>query len=271
VNLGSVYELNIAGELDSIDGLEEINTDLEMDSEWYRKSFGADYLRIYAHRNDDEARLQADFIEARLKPPQGARMLDLCCGSGRHVREFARRGYDIVGLDLSEELLGAAANANDNPGCCFVRGDMRAIPFGCRFDFVFSFFTSFGYFEQEKQDEGVLCAISGLLKQGGCFVLDYMNPEYVRANLAPEDRTRLLNFNLKQERSISGNRIEKRLTVTDSGEIRVYEESVRLYSLGEIRRMMERAGMALRKVCGDFNGSRFDDESPRMIIFAEKM
>ncbi|MHC4664189.1 MAG: class I SAM-dependent methyltransferase [Planctomycetota bacterium] len=242
-----------------------------MNSEWFRESFGADYLRIYAHRNDDEASMQADFVEACLKPPRDSRMLDLCCGSGRHVREFADRGYNIVGLDLSKELLGAAVGGNEISGCRFVRGDMRTLPFMSGFDFVFSLFTSFGYFEREEQDEAVLHSISNILRHGGFFVLDYLNPDHVRANLVPEDCTRLLSVEIRQERCISGKRIEKCLTVTDSGKIKVYHESVRLYSLGEIRSMMEKAGMAVRKVYGDFDGSRFGDESPRMIIFAEKV
>ena len=127
---------------------------------WYKEWFGEEYLELYSHRDDSEAEEHADFVERQLGG--GARptaVLDLACGAGRHTAALRRRGYRTLGLDLSLTLLARMRTQ----GLPRVSGDMRRLPFQAEsFDWVLNFFTSFGYFERERENFQVLEEIVNL-------------------------------------------------------------------------------------------------------------
>jgi SAM-dependent methyltransferase len=149
---------------------------------WYREWFGEEYLDLYAHRDRQEAERQADFVERRLGPEKPHAVLDLACGAGRHTDALRRRGYRVLGVDLSVTLL---ARRPDLPR---VAGDMRALPFAASsFDWVLNFFTSFGYFEEERENFRVLEEVVRMLAPGGRFLIDLMNAEPVIENLQPRE------------------------------------------------------------------------------------
>ena len=122
--------------------------------EWFASWFdSAHYHRLYSHRDQAEARAFVDRLIDRLEPARGASMLDLGCGSGRHARCLAARGFRVTGLDLSAGSL-ARARSQSRPDVRYVEQDMRQ-PFGTNaFDLVFSLFTSFGYFEDARRSLG---------------------------------------------------------------------------------------------------------------------
>ena len=92
---------------------------------------------------------EIDQIVTLLGLEKGAKILDLCCGIGRHSLELARRGYSIVGVDLTEEYLAKARKQAESEGLNieFVRNDMRRFCQIESFDAVINMFTAFGYFE----------------------------------------------------------------------------------------------------------------------------
>ncbi|HVD04570.1 MAG TPA: class I SAM-dependent methyltransferase, partial [Gemmatimonadaceae bacterium] len=94
--------------------------------DWYEEWFGEEYLALYPHRDDEEAREVAALIAGRIDVPAGAPALDLGCGSGRHQRALAERWW-TVGLDLSHPLLHVARGEDRN--AALVRADMRQLPF----------------------------------------------------------------------------------------------------------------------------------------------
>lgn len=242
--------------------------------DWYRTWFGREYLEVYPHRDEAEAALQVDFLTEKLQLTDNARVLDLCCGSGRHAFELAKRGYRVCGVDLSGELLALACARSKEKGgnVLFVRADMRILPLSGIFDAALSLFTSFGYFPTQTEDRKVLEAIARVLKKGGKYLLDHLNPEHVRANLVEKDESGRIGFRVLQERWIDeeGRRINKRITITREGGAEVFNESVRMYSFAELRAMLRDAGFKIQQVFGDFGGNEFSDLSPRMIILAEK-
>lgn len=114
-----------------------------IDEHWYKRSFVAQYGVVYAHRSVEAAVREAAFAVSQLVIDGSERVLDLCCGNGRHMGHLLRRTPHVTGLDYSRELL-AAARDTLGPEAALVRGDMRALPFDGVFDAVTSFFTSFG-------------------------------------------------------------------------------------------------------------------------------
>ena len=132
--------------------------------------------------SETETKEEVEFILDALELQQGATVLDLCCGQGRHSHLLANAGLTVIGVDGSHFLLEAAQKRQ---GIYFVEGDMRSIPLKPICDAVVNLFTSFGFFD-EAGNRKVLSEIASVLKPGGKCLLDYWNP-YVVTQL---DRTR---------------------------------------------------------------------------------
>jgi len=152
-----------------------------MSGPWYDGFFGADYLRIFAPVLPDErTAAEVNAVVERLGLEPGARLLDLCCGQGRHVVPLTRLGYRVTGLDLSRRLLEGAAGlaAGQGQRVGLVEGDMRRLPFAdASFDAVLNLFNAFGYLEDDAQDELVLGEVARVLRPGGRFLQELANRE----------------------------------------------------------------------------------------------
>jgi len=248
-------------------------TENENNDGWYKEWFGQDYLIVYPHRNEEEARFQANFVENVLPLSIGDRILDLGCGNGRHALQLTSRGHFVAGFDLSNVLLTEAKQNSKRQFCArFVQGDMRHLPFAQAFDAVVSFFTTFGYFESDKENLRTFQNIHGALKTGGKFMQDYMNKTYLLNQLIPYDEKQVNGITITQERSYveRTKRIEKKITLHEGAKKREYFESVRLYSFDEIINLLHQANLNLSASYGDFDGQEFTEESPRLILLGKK-
>jgi SAM-dependent methyltransferase len=253
------------------------------DGAWYEESFGCEYLELYAHRDAAEARADVEAIVRLLDPPRDEPLLDLCCGACRHLLTLREMGFtQLVGLDLSAELLEVGAadlalacteQAGNAEDVRLVRSDMRSIPYESHFATVLSLFTSFGYFDHDEQNEAVFHAVHRALRPGGKFLIDYLNREYVIANLVEQDECVLGDRQVSNVRCLTDEcrRVTKTMTVTGpSGEGRVYHESVRMYSEAELVAMLRRAGFVRIRTCGSLDGKAYRPESKRLIAMAER-
>lgn len=253
-------------------------------SPWYEDSFGYEYLELYAHRDEQEARSDIQAIVGLLEPPRDEPLLDLCCGACRHLLVLREMGFtQLVGLDLSEELLdvgsrqltseGAAKPGRPCPGVELVRSDMRAIPYRDHFATVLSLFTSFGYFERDEENARVLHEVFRALRPGGRFLIDYLNRDYVVANLVERDETALVDRHIENVRCLTEGcrRVEKTTTVTASdGSVRQFHESVRMYSRQEMVEMLRAAGFVHPTCYGSLDKDGCSVDSKRLILIAEK-
>jgi SAM-dependent methyltransferase len=253
-------------------------------SHWYEDSFGSEYLELYAHRDKEEARSDIEAIVQLLDPPRDEPLLDLCCGACRHVAALRELGFtQIVGLDLSQELLEAGARrlASDAgealwrpcAGVELVQSDMREIPYRGYFATVLSLFTSFGYFERDEENARVLREVFQALRPAGRFLIDYMNREYVIATLVEHDVKTLGDRHIQNVRCLTDGcrRVEKTMTVTGAdGEVRQFHESVRMYSRHDMVEMLRAAGFADVVCYGSLEGAACSEHSPRLILIAGK-
>ena len=238
---------------------------------WYKEWFGEEYLELYSRRDESEAEAHVDFVERQLGSAVRPRaVLDLACGAGRHTAVLRRRGYRTLGLDLSMTLL-ARMRARELPR---VAGDMRRLPFQPEsFDWVLNFFTSFGYFERERENFQVLEEIVRVLVPGGRFLIDLMNPGPVLASLAPQDVEESEGRRVDIERwyDSDSQRMNKRITVGTTGEEpRIFRESVRLYRPEEVTIGLRWAGLEVDALFGNFQGDPYERDSERLILLGHK-
>ncbi len=235
---------------------------------WYKEWFGEEYLELYAHRDEGEARAHVDFVERTFDGERPRAVLDLACGAGRHTRELRRRGHRALGTDLSLTLLVQGIELPT------VAADMRRLPFADgTFDWLLNFFTSFGYFESERENFQVLEEIERVLASDGRFLIDLFNSEQVIANLEPRERRESDGqvVDIRRWYDAGTRRINKRIRLQRHGEpTRTYLESVRAYERHEVVAGLERAGLEIVAVHGDFEGGPSDDDSERLIFVGRK-
>src|SRR5207244_735155 len=140
---------------------------------WYQEWFGAEYLELYSHRDEHEARQQVSFFKQQCGHIEGP-VLDLACGMGRHVQELAEVGYRAIGCDLSYTLL--RTGVTEYGPMPVVLADMRTLPFrDASFAALVNFFTSFGYFSGEEENLRVVQEMARVLRTGAQFLFDSLN------------------------------------------------------------------------------------------------
>ncbi len=240
---------------------------LQRELPWYKKWFDENYLLLYRHRDVEDAREQVSLIIDSLKPAKGSSILDLGCGEGRYTVFFKDRGYRVLGLDLSEKLINCGKKKY--PRLNLVKGDMRAIP--GRFDLILSLFTSFGYFEDDNENQQVVCSVYRSLNPGGVFWLDFLNPQYIKNNLVAESFTRISpRIMVQEKRKIKDGRIIKDIFFEEKGLKKHYRESVRLYTRRELEEILERSGFRLAGCFGSYRGEEWHQDSERTIVYGRK-
>ncbi len=233
---------------------------------WYKEWFGEEYLELYAHRDAGEADRHVDFVTQRLG--EARTVLDLACGAGRHTEALRRRGFHVLGIDLSLTLLGHP------PRVPAVAGNMFCLPFAeASFDWVLNFFTSFGYFERERENFQVLEEIVRVLAPKGRFLIDFLNRDHVLANLRPREEQEVAGRRVEIERwyDPDSRRINKRIRLDGPGASpQTFLESVRAYSREEVTIGLRWAGLEADATFGNFQGDPFGRESERLIIVGHK-
>jgi SAM-dependent methyltransferase len=245
---------------------------------WYTEFFDDDYLRMFLPLLPDErTAAEVNGVVERLGLAPGARLLDLCCGHGRHAVPLARLGFGVTGLDRSRQLLerAAAAAAGQGQRVGLVEADMRRLPFAdASFDAVLNLFHAFGYLEDEAEDELVLAEVARVLRPGGRFLQELANRE---ALIRDWHDSRVLRNDTEllavQERTLDlrGSRDLARYTlVGPDGRRTTREVSVRLYTLAELAAMLDRAGLELLEVRGDLDGGPLELDSSFVVTLSAR-
>jgi SAM-dependent methyltransferase len=235
-------------------------------TEWFEEWFGEDYLRLYPHRDDADARRAVALICQTVRLQSGWRVLDVACGAGRHARAFTELGAIYFGLDLSATLLRLAHQVTTAP---LIRADMRYLPVRPgSMDLTVNLFTSFGYFERDAEHAAALQEMVSTVCSGGWFVIDFLNPAAVRRQLVPEETLEVSGQTVQVTRSVSadGRYVCKSIRAPLG---RRYMERVRLFEPDQISRMLETAGVLVRHRFGDYDATPLEPGSPRTILMGQ--
>ena len=243
-------------------------------AEWFASWFDSEYYhKLYARRDEAEAAAFLDGLVRRLTAPSGAAVLDLACGAGRHSAYLSAKGFDVTGIDLSAASI-ARARARHAPNTQFVRQDMRESLGSDAYDYVFSLFTSLGYFDDPGENLTVLNNVATALKPRGTLVIDYLNVRHAELGLVPEEIVERDGTTFRISRWSDRMSFYKRIVVQSAhmdGAMQ-FQERVAKLTLADFSFMLALCGLEIEQRFGDYELSPFDVErSPRLILVARKM
>ncbi len=221
-------------------------------------------------RDSAQTAREISFIQHWLPLPLYARVLDLCCGTGRHSNRLADAGYAVVGLDRDAVALGRAhlgnAKANANAQ---VRADMRAIPFApASFAAAVCLWQSFGYFD-ESNNRDVLAQVGRVLQPRGRFILDVYHRGFFERNQGTRSFIRN-NLEIRETKSLSRGRLNVELDYARAGDPDCFEWQ--LYEPDELCEMAREVGLSSICRCANFEAA--EPPSPgvaRMQLVFEKL
>jgi len=244
-----------------------------MARKWVHGFFDASYVRLLrAQWPEAVTRKQVAFVARVLKLRRGARVLDVPCAFGRHARLLARRGMQVVGLDLSRAMITEARRGSAQPGLSFVRADMRRLAYQGEFDVVLNLYTSFGYFSP-RENLDVLCRMARALKPGGRILIDHRDRDrdarlpgrwWERAH----DGT-LAIWEMKLDRR-AGRWSGEWTFVSPSGRRSVRKIRHYVYTLDQWKRLFRAARLRLTGAWSDYGQPYRAGKGPRLIVIATK-
>ena len=238
---------------------------------WFATWFNTPYYHLlYKDRNQSEAEQFIQHLIKHLKPSKEAIFLDVACGKGRHSKFIHQIGFNIHGIDLSLESIKEASK-DSSESLHFQQHDMREIYLENHFDYALNIFTSFGYFETDNDNQRAINAMAKNLKKGGKLIIDFMNAKKVILNLVEEEIKTVEKICFHIQRKVENGYILKDIRFTDVGKNHHYQEKVQALTLDNFSHYLQKAGMNVVDLWGDYELNDFNVlHSDRLIIVAQK-
>lgn len=240
---------------------------------WFKNWFNSPYYhQLYFNRDESEAAAFINKLMGYLKPAAGSTMLDVACGKGRHSLQLAEKGFDVTGIDLSEDSINEALQYQHDY-LHFYQHDMR-LPFRINYyDYAFNFFTSFGYFNTQRENDNSIRTIAQSLKPTGTFVMDYLNVHYAEDHMVHRSEKEIDGVNFIITKWHDETHFYKKIMIEDEAleEPLVHTEKVSKFTIGDFTEMFAYQGLQVKEVFGDYNFSNYHlRNSPRLIMIAKK-
>ncbi len=240
-------------------------------NKWFEDWFDSPYYHLlYKNRDYSEAESFIDNLVSFLKPEYGSRFLDLGCGKGRHSIYLNKKGFDVTGIDLSENSI-AAAKKFENERQNFYVHDMRKLFRTNYFDCVVNLFTSFGYFDNKRDDNATINAVYQSLKPDGYFVIDFFNAQKVINCLVAEETKIIEGVEFHITKKVENNFIVKQIQFNDKGKNYDFEERVKALTFSDFEKYFSANRLKIVHLFGNYQLEKFDEvNSDRLIIISKK-
>jgi len=238
---------------------------------WFANWFDSPYYHtLYKNRDEKEAQLFIDNLIDYLQIPKGSKLIDIACGKGRHAKYFNQKGMVVVGADLSLNSINTAKK-DENKNLQFSAHDMREKYQEDTFDVVTNLFTSFGYFENNKDEQKAINAMASNLKKEGLLIIDFMNAKKVIANLVLNEQKKIDGIQFDITRQVKDGYILKDIFITDGKEQQQFQEKVKAITLADYSEFIANAELIIIDIFGNYKLDDFDEEiSDRLILICKK-
>ncbi|MDZ4839386.1 MAG: methyltransferase domain-containing protein [Bacteroidota bacterium] len=241
-----------------------------MEKTWFADWFDTPYWQLlYSNRNEEEAALFLDNLIDILQVKPNAKIIDAGCGQGRHSRYLAQKGFQVLGIDIAPGNINKAKSLESTAN--FQVHDMLLpFPEGNQ-DLVVNLFTSFGYFNSEKEHLDTLQNMVNALIVGGRLVIDFLNAAYVKMNIQPNHEILNEDVHFQLHKYINNNTVFKVIDVTEQGIYRgSFREQVKLFDLNDFLTLTH--GMPI-KLTHSFTNYQLEgyEKADRLIMIFEKI
>lgn len=244
--------------------------------EWYEnEDFWRDlYSCMFPAERFSASKDEVDQIIALTQCSAGT-LLDLCCGPGRHALEFAQRGFQVTGVDKSAFLLGQARERASQASTSveWVPQDMRLFRRPAAFDLACNLYTSFGYFEDERDNFQVLQNLYENLKETGVLIIEVMGKERLARTWQNAICTDLPDGSLLVQRPQLRDdwcRVSSDWTLVKDGRARSFTFEHSIYSGRELKDLLSQAGFKHIELYGSLQGTPYDLNAARLVAVARK-
>lgn len=229
---------------------------------------------IFSAERTTDARRDAEAIVSMLGLRPGARVLDMCAGTGRHAVELARRGCAVTAVDRSRSYLAVAREAACSAGVELelVEADMGGFRRPGAFDAALNLYTSFGYLEREEDDRRVAENLRASLTEGGSLLMELAGKEIIASRGVKRGWSQAGAVLLLEEAMIGPGWewIAYRWIVVREGVTRTFHVRHRLYSGVELRGTLLAAGFRSVELYGGFDGRPYDAGAELLIAVARR-
>jgi SAM-dependent methyltransferase len=229
---------------------------------------------LFTERRWENAPQEVEAMVSLLGLSKGAKVLDLCCGVGRHSLEFARRGFQVTGVDRTATYLEEARTRAADEGLVveFFQDDMRNFVRPQAFEAAINYFTSFGYFESEAEERQVLSNVCRSLKSGGALLMEMMGKEILARIFRERDWREEDGMMILEDRKLAPewSSVDNRWIIIKEGVRREVTLTVRQYSAAELSRLLVDCGFLSVDVYGDLTGAPYDQAATRLVVVAHK-
>ena len=235
--------------------------------EWFGEWFDSPYYHVlYKHRDEKEAKAFIDRLIHYFQFTADDKIQDLACGKGRHAIYLNKKGFNVVGLDLSPQNI-AYASQFENETLKFHVHDMRFPWPGERFDCILNLFTSFGYFQTKGEHQQAVTSIADSLKSDGKLLIDFLNPYTAINKMVPEEHKLINGIEFHIKKSVVGEYIVKDIQFANEGKLFEFQEKVKAIRRTKFMSYFKEANLELIDLFGDYNLNPYIAEKSERMIF----
>lgn len=248
-------------------------------SDWYKYGWSLD-IKNASWTEDTEN--QVSFIFKALGLVGNERILDLACGYGRHALSFARRGFSVVGVDITKEYIDDAIRAahDESLNATFILSDIRDVVFSNEFDVVLNLADgAIGYLENDDENLKIFSVASNALKAGGKHLIDICSADHA-AKFFPKKHWESGSKGLALAQ-FDWNNDTRQMTyggwhipygdIAKAPEINMDEiNPTRLYSLSELADIFSQRGMRIMASYSNYYGKAATDTELQLMVYAQK-
>jgi len=238
-------------------------------SEWYLDWFNSPfYHQLYKERDYSEATYFMNNLISRLQIDKNSSILDLACGRGRYSLYLSNIGHKVTGIDISKENI-SEAKKNESDKLNYILHDMRQ-PLNQKFDLILNLFTSFGYYQEDKDNISVIRSIKSNLNNEGKAVIDFFNIDYVLNNLIKYEEKAFNKTKFVINRYLENNLLVKDIIIESNNKTYKFQEKVKAYRIEDFLTMFKECDLKFKEKFGDYNLNSFNkNSSPRLIMVFE--
>jgi SAM-dependent methyltransferase len=242
---------------------------------WYRDFFHGLALDVWREGvPPEQTAAELRFLERTLALPRGARILDVPCGAGRHAIPLAERGFEVTGVDLSEEHLDQGRRRAEaaTVDIEWRHSEMRDLPWEAHFDAGLCLGNSFGYVDREGT-QAYLRAMGRALKAGARFILDTgMAAESILPGLEDRQETTIGDIRFVEQNLYHAevSCLETRYTFERSGRVETGAALHWIFTVAHIRELLDEAGFTTDAIHGSFDEEPFVLGSPQLVLAATR-